>query len=206
MHPPDAAIRLLCLPLSGAASLPALPERPLPATPAVGALSSEHVSVPAGSDPAGRIGWQFKRTRHKKAEAIQKRGKRFTKDLSLRAVLYLVLLTDNCQPIRPAGSDPAGTLTEMEQAINNFLQLLEKQEKKGFKELATLQSLLTQLRKPAQGPLAPYLWSRLWRLVSPSTGRRSGRNVHPMGIAPVLTRSGPQVTKQRYPGLSQFIW
>ena len=23
----------------------------------------------------------------------------------------LVLLTDNCQPIRPAGSDPAGTLT-----------------------------------------------------------------------------------------------
>ena len=112
MHPPDAAIRLLCLPLSGAASLPALPERPLPATPAVGALSSERVSVPAGSDPAGRIGWQFKRTRHKKAEAIQKRGKRFTKDLSLRAVLYLVLLTDNCQPIRPAGSDPAGTLTE----------------------------------------------------------------------------------------------
>ena len=24
----------------------------------------------------------------------------------------LVLLTDNCQPIRPAGSDPAGTLMQ----------------------------------------------------------------------------------------------
>ena len=31
--------------------------------------------------------------------------------LSLLCGLYLVLLTDNCQPIRPAGSDPAGTLT-----------------------------------------------------------------------------------------------
>ena len=48
---------------------------------------------------------------HKKAEAIQKRGERFTKDLFLFCLLYLVLLTDNCQPIRPAGSDPAGTLT-----------------------------------------------------------------------------------------------
>ena len=48
---------------------------------------------------------------HKKAEAIQKRGERFTKDLSLGSALYRVLLTDNCQPIRPAGSDPAGTLT-----------------------------------------------------------------------------------------------
>ena len=36
----------------------------------------------------------------------------------------------------------------MEQAINKFLQLLEKQEKRGFKDLATLQS---QLTKPAQG-------------------------------------------------------
>ena len=33
--------RLLCLPLSGAASLPAVLERLLPATPAVGPLSSE---------------------------------------------------------------------------------------------------------------------------------------------------------------------
>ena len=37
---------------------------------------------------------------------------------------------------------------EMEQAINKFLQLLEKQEKKGFKDLATL---LPQLPKPVQG-------------------------------------------------------
>ena len=37
---------------------------------------------------------------------------------------------------------------EMEQAINKFLQRLEKQEKRGFKDLATL---LSQLPKPAQG-------------------------------------------------------
>ena len=36
----------------------------------------------------------------------------------------------------------------MEQAINKFLQQLEKQEKRGFKDLATL---LSQLPKPAQG-------------------------------------------------------
>ena len=41
---------------------------------------------------------------------------------------------------------------------------------------------------------------------SPSTGRRSGRYVHPVGVAPVPTRSGPQVTNPGYPGLSQFIW
>ena len=35
---------------------------------------------------------------------------------------------------------------EMEQGINKFLQLLEKQEKKGFKDLATS---LSQLLKPA---------------------------------------------------------
>ena len=37
---------------------------------------------------------------------------------------------------------------EMEQAINKYLQRLEKQEKKGFKDLATL---LSHLPKPAQG-------------------------------------------------------
>ena len=37
---------------------------------------------------------------------------------------------------------------EMEQAINKFLQWLEKQEKRGFKALATL---LSQLPKLAQG-------------------------------------------------------
>ena len=37
---------------------------------------------------------------------------------------------------------------EMEQAINNFLQRLEKQEKRGFKDLATL---LSQLPNLAQG-------------------------------------------------------
>ena len=44
-----------------------------------------------------------------------------------------------------------GVFEDMEQAINKFLQLcqqLEKQEKKGFKELATL---LSHLLKPAQG-------------------------------------------------------
>ena len=37
---------------------------------------------------------------------------------------------------------------EKEQAIKKFLQWLEKEEKKGFKDLATL---LSQLPKPAQG-------------------------------------------------------
>ena len=41
---------------------------------------------------------------------------------------------------------------------------------------------------------------------SPSTGRRSGQYVQPVGVAPVPTRSGPQVTNPGYPGLSQFIW
>ena len=41
---------------------------------------------------------------------------------------------------------------------------------------------------------------------SPSTGQRSDRYVHPVGVAPVPTRSEPQVTNQGYPGLSQFIW
>ena len=37
---------------------------------------------------------------------------------------------------------------EMEQVINKFLQLLEKQKRMGFKDLATL---LSYLPKPAQG-------------------------------------------------------
>ena len=37
---------------------------------------------------------------------------------------------------------------EMEDAINQFLVQLEKQEKKGFKDMA---SVLFQLPKPAQG-------------------------------------------------------
>ena len=41
---------------------------------------------------------------HKKAEARSKVYEGF----SLPSRLYLVLLTDNCQRIRPAGSDPAG--------------------------------------------------------------------------------------------------
>ena len=54
---------------------------------------------------------------------------------------------------------------EMGQAINKFLERLEKQEKKGFKDLA---ALLSHLPKTAQGlacPGAPYLWPRLGRLV-----------------------------------------
>ena len=41
---------------------------------------------------------------------------------------------------------------------------------------------------------------------SPSTGQRADLYVHPVGVAPVPTRSGPQVTIPGYPGLSQFIW
>ena len=49
---------------------------------------------------------------------------------------------------------------EMGQANNKFLQRLERQEKKGFKELA---SLLSHLPKTAQGSARP--WQRLWRVV-----------------------------------------
>ena len=40
---------------------------------------------------------------------------------------------------------------EMEDAINQFLVQLEKQEKKGFKDMA---SMLSQLPKPAQGSVS----------------------------------------------------
>ena len=38
----------------------------------------------------------------------------------------------------------------------------------------------------------------------PITGQRSGLYVHPVGVAPVLTRSGPHVTIPGYPGLSKI--
>ena len=41
---------------------------------------------------------------------------------------------------------------------------------------------------------------------SPSSGQRADLYVHPVGVAPVPTRSGPKVTIPGYPGLSQFIW
>ena len=94
----------------------------------------------------------------------------------------------------------------MEQAINKFLQRLEKQEKKGFKDLA---ALMSHLPKTAQGSKVRLLHVcgrgyRGW--FSPSIGLRSGRYVHPVGVVAVRTRSGPQVTIQGYPVLSQFIW
>ena len=95
---------------------------------------------------------------------------------------------------------------EMEQAINKFLQRLEKQEKEGFKDLVTL---LSQLAKPAQG----------------SARSMSGVEAVEAGFLTALDEdqactftplelllyrhsqeSGPQVTKSGYPGLSQFIW
>ena len=42
---------------------------------------------------------------------------------------------------------------EMEDAINKFLVQLEKQERKGFKDLA---SVLSQLPKPAQGSVTSF--------------------------------------------------
>ena len=41
---------------------------------------------------------------------------------------------------------------EIEEAINNFLQQLDKQEKKGFKDLASLLSLLPKPAKPGSVP------------------------------------------------------
>ena len=51
---------------------------------------------------------------------------------------------------------------EMEEAINRFLLQMEKQEKKGFKDLTSVLSLLP---KPAQGLFAPFPWPTRSRLV-----------------------------------------
>ena len=82
---------------------------------------------------------------------------------------------------------------------------------KGFKDLATL---LSQLSKPEPAHVSTRSMSVAeargyggW--FSPSTWRRSGRYVHPVvlvRVAPLPTHSGPQVTNQGYPGLSQFVW
>ena len=87
---------------------------------------------------------------------------------------------------------------EMEQAINKFLQWLEKQEKKGFNDIATLSS---QLPKPAQGSA---------RSMSLSEAMEAGflpaldEDQAHMRVVPVWTRSGPQVTNLGYPGLLSY--
>ena len=60
---------------------------------------------------------------------------------------------------------------EMEEAINNFLQQLDKQEKKGFKDLASLLSLLP---KPENGSVRSIsVADRCW--ISPGSGRSAWR-------------------------------
>ena len=57
--------------------------------------------------------------------------------------------SDTCaapDPNDEAHMDARSDQEEMEEAINNFLLWLEKQEKKSFKDLATI---LSQLPKPA---------------------------------------------------------
>ena len=90
---------------------------------------------------------------------------------------------------------------EIGQAINKFLQQLEKQETKGFKDLA---ALLSHLPKTAQGswvqPLHVCgLGYRGW--FSPSTGRRSGLYVHPVRVVAADTLR----TIRYYPGISCVI-
>ena len=50
------------------------------------------------------------------------------------------------------------------------------------------------------------LWQRLWRLVFSQHWTKIRPICYPVWIVSVLTRSGPQFTDQKYPGLSQFIW
>ena len=59
---------------------------------------------------------------------------------------FLKHLKGHSRPSSCAAVQSAPDQEEMEQGINKFLQLLEKQEKKGFKDLATS---LSQLLKPA---------------------------------------------------------
>ena len=50
---------------------------------------------------------------------------------------------------------------EMGQAINKFLQRLERQEKKGFKDLASLLSHLPKTAQRFARPGAPCLWQAM---------------------------------------------
>ena len=59
----------------------------------------------------------------------------------MSARCYLWNMPKHCRPDQD----------EMEDAINQFLVQLEKQEKKGFKDRA---SMLSQLPKPAQGSVS----------------------------------------------------
>ena len=55
---------------------------------------SRYVSVPAGSDPAGRIGWHRTNLRyHKKAEAVQKQFRSTMKDLLTIFFLSVVFIS-----------------------------------------------------------------------------------------------------------------
>ena len=53
------------------------------------------------------------------SEVVQKHDEEFTNHLFPLCGVYLVLLTDNCKPIRPVGSDPAGTLTPWVRRVVN---------------------------------------------------------------------------------------
>ena len=92
---------------------------------------------------------------------------------------------------------------EMGQAINKFLELLEKQEKKGWLPYC---HTCPRLHKGLLAQVLHICGLGYGGWFSHSTGQRSGRYVHPIGVAPVQTRWGPQVTIPGYPGLSQFIW
>ena len=85
---------------------------------------------------------------------------------------------------------------EMEEAINNFLLLLEKQEKKGFKDLATI---LSQLPKPAQGSV--HFMSVADEIEAGLLPALDKYHAHSVGASPVQTRSGSQV-KLGYPGIA----
>ena len=94
---------------------------------------------------------------------------------------------------------------EMEEAINNFLLLLEKQEKKGFKDLATI---LSQMPKPVLDSVRSMSVADAVKQVFSQRHIKitaiSRRYVHTIGSSPVPTRSGPQkkIIKLGYPGIA----
>ena len=81
----------------------------------------------------------------------------------------------------------------MEQAINKFLRTWPSGPY--FHSCPSLH----------KGQLAPCLGWCIGGWFSPSTGRRTGQYVNPVGVVPVPTRSGPQVTNPGYSGLSHFF-
>ena len=109
---------------------------------------------------------------------------------------------------------------EMEEAINSFLQQLDKQEMKGFKDLASLLSLLPKPAKPCSvGSISVGPGDQGW--VSPFKERRAWQYVHCQNFdctSTLRTTGQPGISRDNlfylvlswnifgYPNISQYAY